>query len=245
MTASSDQSSRRSVRRVALCVLPFLTVGMLTAIYLISPRFYLTYIIEESNREHGAVEIVTFSCAILGGLLLLSAWWRLFGREGRRITPRSGAAIVGVVGLAGVFFAGEEVSWGQTWFKWKTPPAIREHTIETNLHNTDIPVQAMGSVFIAGVFFGLPLAWRLRRGWLPDQWGVAIPAAPEITTVAVGFAWKEVKSFARLFIAEEGRLTTPLWRDFLDQFNEHKEMFIAIGLLMYGISRWRALRAGG
>lgn len=245
MTPPTDKPPCCTAGRIALCALPFLIVGALTAMYLISPRFYLTYIIEEANREHGAVEIATFSSAILGGLLLLGAGWRLFRREGRRLTPRSGAAIVGVVGLAGVFFAGEEVSWGQTWFKWKTPPAIREHTIETNLHNTDIPVQAMGSVFIAGVFFGLPLVWRLRRGWLPDQWGVAIPAAPEITTVAVGFAWKEVKTVAKFLIAEEDRLTTPVWRDFLDQFNEHKEMLIAIGLLMYGVSRWRALRSGG
>lgn len=54
---------------------PIVTVLGLLLIYLMAPEFYLFHILEEVQREQGAVEIVTFWSAMIGrGMLLASSW---------------------------------------------------------------------------------------------------------------------------------------------------------------------------
>lgn len=225
-------------------MLPVVIMGSLTAIYLISPRFYLEYVLHAKKREGQAVEIVTFAAAFGGGLLLMWSSWRVWNGSGRRFRGTGGAIIIAAIAASALFLAGEEISWGQAYFGWKTPQQYRQHSVETNLHNTDIPVQTLGSVFIIAVFFGLPLAWRMRdRFRIPMNWRPAVAEGPVIATIALAFLWKEFKN-AYKWVVEADREEPGIYRDFIEQFNEHKEMLIAVGILMYAIYRLRFLRKG-
>jgi len=44
---------------------------------LVTPKFYLSYLLEEAQREQGVVEIVTFLSALIAGLILLYSTWHL------------------------------------------------------------------------------------------------------------------------------------------------------------------------
>lgn len=95
---------------------------------IISPDFYRDWII----HEIGLVELATPLAAIIGaayGVLLV-----------KRLLPSRDWLIIGwvlTVTLACVYFAGEELSWGQQLFHWSTPEAIDKlnDQHETNLHN--------------------------------------------------------------------------------------------------------------
>lgn len=207
--------------------------------YLISPAFYLEYILHSMSREHQLVEIITFGSALLGGLLLV---WsaRLAWKRGGCLSERSGAVIIGIIAAASLFFAGEEISWGQSYLGWKTPESIREFSGETNLHNSFIPVNSLGSVFLAAMFFVLPLVWHLK--WpraLPAGWGCAIAEGPVIFSMACAFGWRLAKKlYQNLYPDYKDRQT---YIDFFEQLNEHKEMIVAVTLLMYGVYRIRKL----
>ena len=95
---------------------------------IISPDFYRDWIIS----ENGLVELATPLAAIIGsvyGIKLIN-----------RLLPTRDWLIIGwvmTVTLACVYFAGEELSWGQQLFHWSTPEAIDKlnDQHETNLHN--------------------------------------------------------------------------------------------------------------
>jgi len=238
--STSEPRRRPAFRRVAFAV-PLALVAALCITYAVSPEFYQVYVLHIEQRETQIVEYITFFSALTGGLLLLWSSIRILSVGGRPWF--AAAAIVGVIGLAGIFFAGEEASWGQHFFGWETPEEIREHTIETNLHNTEIPVQSLGSLFLIIMFFLLPLAWRFRRRIrLPRRWRLAVAEGPVVFCMAVAFAWKEVKRVYMFIVPEEERELSRFYLDFLEQFNEHKEMLVAVGLLMYGVYRVRAVR---
>ncbi len=97
-------------------VSPIVIVSALSVSYLIAPEFYLSYILEETRREEGVVEIVTFLSALAGGLILLYSTWHLL-KSGIWL----GAGIVGMISFVTLIFAGEEISWGQVYFQWPTP----------------------------------------------------------------------------------------------------------------------------
>ncbi|GJL68563.1 MAG: hypothetical protein NPIRA06_11980 [Nitrospirales bacterium] len=83
---------------------PIVTVLGLLMIYLMAPEFYLIYILEEVQREQGAVEIVTFWSALIGGGMLLGSSWK-FWKSGN--WPVAG--VIGAVSAATLLFAGEEI----------------------------------------------------------------------------------------------------------------------------------------
>lgn len=107
---------------------PPLLVLIIIPAKLVSPVFYQDWI----NGEQGLIELATPLVAIIGavfGAMLV-----------KRILPTRDWLIIGwtaTVMLACVYFAGEEVSWGQQLFHWSTPEAIDQlnHQHETNLHN--------------------------------------------------------------------------------------------------------------
>jgi len=244
----TDRPDRRR-HPVWLYMVPVAVPGVLMLIYLISPRFYLDYILYTRHRETQVVEIVTVGAALAAGALLLWQGWVLARRQKGplrgRGRGRGGAAIIGLIGLATLFFAGEEMSWGQSYFRWETPEPYRELSGETNLHNTDLPVNSLGSVFLVVMFFVLPLMWTLRwprplPGSLPG-WRPAIAEAPVIFCMACGFAWKEVKTLYRWVNPDFEDIQ--IYHDFFEQLNEHKELLVAVALLMYAVYRIKAVRA--
>jgi hypothetical protein len=117
--------------------------------YVTAPHFYVSYIFQIQERELQLVEILTFLAAsIASGLLLVSTLKFLKG-------PNYWAAgLVGLVAMAALFFAGEEISWGQSYFQWTTPTWWQENfSGETNIHNSRLPVHQLSALFILSVFF--------------------------------------------------------------------------------------------
>lgn len=243
---ATDGSSSRFVHAIAW-ILPVALVIALSITYWLSPTVYLEYVLKEEIRETQVVERITFITAFLGGVLLLSSAWQLFRlAPHRRAGEFAAVGVIGIIGLAAIFFAGEEVSWGQTWFGWKTPERYLEHSPETNLHNNDwfiIRVQTLGSIFLATMFFLLPALWTQRRKLnLPKALKPAVPEAAVVFSMAIAFIWKEIKSVYRFFYPDASPDDPGLYGDFIDQFNEIKEMLVAVTLLMYALYRIRAIR---
>jgi hypothetical protein len=207
-------------------------IFLLVMTYLFEPEFYLKWVIEPHGREYQIVEILTFATALSASILLAVWIRRAYPSAGQ--SDRIGIATVAVIALAAFFFAGEEISWGQTYFGWGTP---ENHLAgETNLHNTPIPVQSLGSAFLVVVFFVLPLVWALglRR---PAGLASAIAEGPVILCLAFAFLWQETKSLYRSLHEDYAERTTYI--EFFEQINEHKELLIAVTLLLYAIFRFR------
>ena len=227
---------------------PVLLIVALISTYFISPRFYLSSVLSGRNREYQAVEQMTFACAFVASLLLFVAAWRLWRRNesvssgfANLAERRSGAILVTLVALATFFFAGEEISWGQSYLQWATPASIRNTAPETNLHNIHglpVSVNSLGSVFLILVFFVLPIAWRRRN--MPRSWHPGIAEWPVVFSMAVAFLWKAFKTCYVLCVADATSRT--FYVEFVDQLNEHKEMLVAVSLLMYGLYRLPATR---
>lgn len=244
---SSDQPvpSPRGFSVIGWC-LPVALVALLTALYFLAPSFYLDYVLKEEIRETQIVERITFGAAIIAGFMLLWSAWRLKSpARGARLRGLAGAFIVGIIGLAAIFFAGEEVSWGQTWFGWKTPDRYQSVSPETNLHNNEwfvIRVQSLGSIFLIVMFFILPALWTQRKKLnLPPSLAPAVAEGPVVFSMAIAFLWKELKSVYLLFRPDASPDEPGLYGDFIDQFNEIKEMLVAVTLLMYACYRIRAV----
>ncbi|MHC5023779.1 MAG: hypothetical protein ACYTGG_07695 [Planctomycetota bacterium] len=247
----------RSSRGVlaACAIAPLLIIG-LVATYHAAPDIYLRHVLESKSRETQLVEVITFGSALLGGVLLAWSAWRLWRRR-RTANVGLGAMLIGVVALAAIFFAGEEVSWGQTWMGWETPEEYKSVSVETNLHNVEyeisIPlpftgrsltirpsVQSLGSLFIICVFVVLPLLWGMGWRRLPPALAPAIAELPVLVCTLFAFAWKTYKNLYKA-INPDYEDSTYYWQ-FVEQLNEHKEMLVAVSLLLYGIGRVRRLR---
>ena len=224
--------------------LPFVLVAGLSMTYAISPSFYLKYVLYTWQRETQFVEIVTFGSALLGGLLLLVVAARLWrGMNGRQF--RLGTLGIAVVGAASLFFAMEEISWGQHIFGWETPESMREFSHETNAHNSEIPIQSLGSLFIVFVFVVLPIGWSLKNHMnLPGSLRPMIAEAPVVVCTSFAFVWKGFKEIYRVVVPDYEDVE--FYINFVEQINEHKEMLFAIAMLIYGLYRlpWMWRKAG-
>lgn len=107
-------------------------------------------------REDGPIEQGTALLFLVASVLSFVRLRRFKGRA-----TRSWSLFLGV----GFFLcAGEEVSWGQRWFNWTTPEALRDINVqnETNLHNS--LGFAADHIFIAGTLaYGALLPLLCRR----------------------------------------------------------------------------------
>ncbi|MEX2387958.1 MAG: hypothetical protein WD534_08770 [Phycisphaeraceae bacterium] len=240
---------RDSLERAAYA-LPVVLLTVMVLIYVVSPTFYLTYVLEKEHRETQAVEILTFLCGLTAsGLLVWSAWrlWRLEWQAGKIAGLPGGPMLVAVVALATIFFTGEEISWGQTYLQWQTPEAYHElaDSGETNLHNAKTPIrmQSLGSLFLIVAFLGLPLAWRFRdRLKLPADWHSGVAEGPVVFTILCGFLWARSREFYLRLNTPEDVAQSELYAQFISQMKEQKELLFAVGFLMYGLYRVRRVR---
>jgi hypothetical protein len=234
---------------------PWLAVVTLLAIYLVSPRFYLAYVLEIGRRESQAVEVATVLLLFVAVTTLAVSTWRLW-RAARRARasrvdsqPRETlgrfAAAFFVTGIfaAALFFLGEEVNWGQTFLLWIDP--AHHLSEQTNVHNNIpmISVQGLGSMCVALAFVGVPLAWALRDRLslkIPTTFGPAVAEGPVVLCLALAFAIKWVKDGYRAAYT-----ITPhdaFYHGFLEQVNEQKELLVALAFALYGLYRLAAAR---
>ena len=211
---------------------------------------YLTYILEERYREYQAVEMITFGCSTLAAVFGFVAAFVVY-RQARRHRPGGGMlmrlsvlgapGVLGVTALAALFFAGEEVNWGQTFTRWGEPEftqgaAVTEAYTAQNVHNNleGLSVQSLGSVYLVLVLVLVPVVWARRERWgLPASWSPAVAAWPAGAAVVFAYLVKGVKSVYRAVVGgDEAKLNT-FYMGYLEQINEQKEMLLALALLLY------------
>lgn len=211
---------------------PLVIVLGLLLIYVMAPEFYLAYILEEVHREQGAVEIVTFWSALIGGGMLLASSWT-FWKSGNRLA----AGVIGAVSGASILFAGEEIGWGQIHFGWETPLWwSTRFGGSTDLHSSQFPVRTLAAIFLFVIFFLLPLVWKFQRPlWLPANLKPAIPEGPVIFTIAFATLYRELKGI--YFWLTPLGYRDRFYEEFLWGLNEQKEMLIAIAMLLYALYR--------
>lgn len=144
--------------------------------------------------------------------------------------------------LACIYFAGEEASWGQHYFRWGAPEILHglNDQKETNLHNIgtwfDQKPRTLVELWI--VFAGLivPIVHRFRPQalWSKENWARWFwPSAIGIPTV-IAFLF----SFT---IALAAKKTGRVDLHYLGS-NELREFYIAFFLSSYLLSLWYRLR---
>lgn len=238
---------------IAVAVLPVAILLGLILCYRVDSRFYLAHVLHPHSREYQIVELATFVCSLIGSLLMAAAAWRLWrcspvapGKSvpSKLLVRRAGPLLVAVVSLATFFFAGEEISWGQSYLQWRVPESIKDTMPETNLHNIHglpISINSLGSLFLLVVFVFLPIAWRWRKQLgLPTSLAPAIAEWPIVFGMIVAFLWKLFKSCYVLLV--ENYEQRQFYIEFVEQINEQKEMLAAVCLLFYGLYRLSSLR---
>lgn len=214
--------------------LPFLISAILILTYFIAPDFYEMYVLSGLNREAQVVELLTFLLALFSSLILFKNFSLLF-RLGKEY--RLSAAYLFIIGLAVFFFAGEESSWGQSYFFWKTPESYDCIAVETNLHNTKLPIHALGNLFIFFMFIFLPVAFRKNLSVFSrvnlKSW--VLPNTPVIFILIYGILWKSLKSLFHVMYTKEILTNMPFYVIFLEQINEQRELFLTIAFFIYAL----------
>jgi len=215
--------------------LPPLLLGAQLAVRAHDQDAYLRWV----EGEQGVIENLTVAFlagAVAAGVLAL---------RGRARLPRprlAGWLLALTVGC--VYFAGEEVSWGQHWFGWETPEAIERvnDQRETNLHNISSWLDQKPRLLLElwVLVGGVAVALRRRlgaaaydersdwRAWFWPTW-VAFPAA----LLAIGVRLPE--RVADLLGWE--------WGTVVIRYSEAQELFFALFLLLYMLSIQARLRA--
>jgi hypothetical protein len=153
------------------------------------------------------------------------------------------------VGL--IYFAGEELSWGQHIFKWEAPDAIKEinRQDETNLHNLGPfatffgrkPKQLVEVWTIIGCIFVPIWRQRMRPNTDPhtDTWYWFWPTkACFVAAIMATLVYLPTRISNRIYDETPGDL----------RFSELQEFFFAYALALYVLSisiRLSAVAAGG
>ena len=133
-------------------------------------------------HENGPVEMSTFLAFIAGGVVALTAAWRV------RRAPERGPLMLLIVAFAFAWmFAGmEEISWGQSLLGFASPQGMDRFNVqnETNVHNLE-GVQNLHSflLFLLGTG-GLALAAFIGRWRYPE---LRVPGSTKACLAFVAF----------------------------------------------------------
>ena len=141
-------------------------------------------------KEKGIVEHLTVLVlipAILAGL------WGAWVAHRHKLTPKWWLPGWFVMwSLACLYFAGEEISWGQHYFGWEAPESISQinDQQETNLHNMsswlDQKPRTLVEIFIVVAGLVMPVVHRVqgRRRFNPARWDAWIWPSAFCSTAA-------------------------------------------------------------
>jgi len=179
--------------------------------------------------ELGPVENATWLC-FLGGAVVAAT----VALAARRRRERSTAAGYAGVAVCCALAAMEEISWGQAFFTWTTPPAwfALNAQGETNLHNLE-PLQDLSSFAVLLVTLAaLALAWAGTRGRL-RRFAVPAGLAPLLGLVAVMAAGETVNDFT--FVPQPAA-------EIIGTLSELAELYVAVACLGYAWLNRRMLR---
>jgi hypothetical protein len=108
---------------------PVLVAAFVLGTYWIVPHFYMRYVLPEG---YGLLEISHFVIPLFGLFIAGGLLFKPFVRARPFVFT---VALIGA--LSCLYIAGEEMSWGQHFFHWRTPEfwAALNRQDETNLHN--------------------------------------------------------------------------------------------------------------
>ena len=201
------------------------------------------------DRDGGVVEHLTV-LVLLPGI----AAGALTVLRHRATLPATWVAVwVATWTAACVYFAGEEISWGQWIFGWETPAALEavNDQGETNLHNIsswlDQKPRALVETWIAVAGLVLPVVRRMRGVRLDAAEGREIhrgqAAAHWVLPTRVGVAAAAAMLLTRLPEPIGEALSLPKLVPLSS--SELRELFIASFLCLYLLSIHRRARARG
>ncbi|MCZ6803466.1 MAG: hypothetical protein O7D86_05920 [Proteobacteria bacterium] len=181
--------------------------------------------------EFGLIEVATplmLMPAIVSGFLIF------LNRE-KFITKQLGAWVLFVT-MACIYFAGEEISWGQQLLGWETPKWIEEinDQHETNLHNMSSwfdqkPRLLLEILVLVGGIY-LPLKRMLLCQHLPsDSWQYWLyPSKACLPTAVLAILSRVPDRLEKLFDSN--------WMMFNVRLSEVQELYFAIFLMIYLLS---------
>lgn len=213
-----------------------ITIGwaVMFAVVAIADETTYSWMLEKDNTGGAGLAenltVLVLLPAILAAGFTLIRWQR-------RLPSRSLAAWLLCWTLACIYFAGEEMSWGQWYFGWETPDSLAELNDqgEANLHNISSwldqkPRTAVEAfILLAGLL--IPVVLHLKPTLPCRQW-VRDLLAPAMCWAAAGY-W--------LVLRFAGALPGVFFDRHTD--SELRELAIAWFLALYLISY--ALRAAG
>ena len=210
----------------ACIILPVFFFGFRLFAYYSDPWLHFERYV---HSEYGLYENLTVVFLLLAIILAV----RIFSRLKSESLPLKKTILLGFT-VGCVYFAGEEISWGQHFFLWQTPEAWEQinKQNETNIHNTyAIFDHFPRELLIAGLVFYcafLPLAallpilrngyWEKRFAWLYPEPRLALVVGFMLLT---RFPDRIVKIFSGI-----NPIPYPI------NPKEFQELFIALTLLL-------------
>ena len=216
--------SQRAAR--ILLAIPFLIAIVGVAAVPIRPVYRVL------ANEDGVAEWGQFVCLALLIVLYARLGWELWRRDHRWLAILYGAAMVGMV-----FIAGEEISWGQRLFGWVTPAELEavNNQGESNLHNVGSVLKIFNLVILGiclAAMVGPVVRWTAWRARPRSVAGYAlIPPLAVIPFFGFEFAYRTI----RLLFLPAPRYT-------LTKYSEFAELSFYLGLVVFAWLLLRVLR---
>ncbi|HCN27878.1 MAG TPA: hypothetical protein DIT64_03660 [Verrucomicrobiales bacterium] len=192
-------------------------------------------------REYGLIENLTV--AFLAAAIVLSL------RSLRRADGLVHRAWLLLLAAGAFVFLGEEISWGQHYFKWVTPEEWKEMNRqgETNLHNIKGGVEyfftkvAREGLSLATIIGGILVPLHLRRkkaDFTPGTlWFWVWPSLGGALTALLSATIRLPNSIAHQF-GKVDCLPPFLGED----IGEMKECYLALFILLYALTQFRITR---
>lgn len=212
---------------------PPLLLLVILPVRVIDVEAYRVWIDGEIGLIELATPVLALIAAVIGGLL-----FRDLLREGRSKL----LAWVGLHVLACVYFAGEELSWGQHLLGWSTPEGIAalNDQGETNLHNMSSWLDQKPRLLLE--------LWVLIGGVIVPLCGLR-EARRLSSDVVFSWAWPTLDCLPTALLAILVRLPERL-KDVFDiaslpyeiRYNEPQEYYFALFLLLYLAALRRRVR---